>query len=53
MEQKGGGGVILRCFHWLLNVKLLFQGLLFSQSKINFSGVVNHGTSASLDRVYV
>lgn len=36
IEKEGGGGVILRCFYWLLNVKLWFQGLLFSQSKINF-----------------
>lgn len=39
MKQEEGGGVILRCFYWLLNVKLQFQGLLFSQSKINFFGL--------------
>lgn len=39
IKQEGGGGVILRCFYWLLNVKLWFQGLLFSQSKINFLGL--------------
>lgn len=39
MEQEGGGGVILRCLCWLINVRLWFQGLLFSQSKINFFGL--------------
>lgn len=39
IEKEGGGGIILRCFYWLLNVKLWFQGLLFSQSKINFFGL--------------
>lgn len=46
---REGGGVILRCFYWLQNMKCQFQGLFFpEQDKLLWA--IHHRAFAFLDR---